>query len=104
MADTITTDQRIFGARMGWGWLRDNHGNSAIGHALTCAGEPSVNLGASAFNSLYDAIGVPSGSDAWLHQREFPMWGGMESPLQTMCREIAAKKHHSKGRETGRAK
>ncbi|MGH6871240.1 MAG: hypothetical protein ACREHE_07025 [Rhizomicrobium sp.] len=77
-----------------WGLvtLRDNHGNSTIGNDLTCKGRATIQMTPTQSNDLHDAI-APSAERAWNLHGEIPL-GDLESPLQTLCRQIDAENRY----------
>jgi hypothetical protein len=82
------------GSMFGVVTLYDNHGNSTRGYNLTCSGHAPIKMPLDDWIDLHHAIN-PHAVRALNLNGTIPVLGGMESPLQTMCRKLDAQAHHS---------
>ena len=84
--------------------LRDNHGNSWLGYDLTCSGKNPILLSFDQKTKLYEDVVFQD----WFNLHTdgtIPVNFGMESPLQSMCRNLEAQAHRAPpNKPIGRAK
>jgi len=82
-------------SQLGFVTMTDNHGNGTRGLSLTCAGKSSTKMTSVEAADLHYAI-VPHAALAFNFNGEIPL-GDLESPLQSLCRKLDAKAHHTSG-------
>ncbi len=91
-ADVVLGMSANVSSELGLVTMTDNHGNATRGHTLTCSGSGPRQMTDVEWADMHAAI-VPSSAVAINATGEIPMLGGLESPLQTLCRKLEA---HSK--------